>query len=215
MQVLYDNDDTRKLKLTIAQYLTPGDRSIQNVGIVPDIQLQRMYVPDKNDAPSDFVRLLPPTHSYGEKDLDAHLVSTYAKDGDKPAYELPFLYVKPVARRAPIRRQQAAPPSEGDDDDDDSIDDPEVVEDFEIGFAKDLVSTVTASTRPKLVAGAKALVQRVRGEQDKALVAALNVHRRRLDATGTADRRREPRRPARDVGDHRSRPAATCRSPRP
>ena len=54
---------TRKLKLTIAQYLTPGDRSIQNLGIVPDIQLQRMYIPEKNDAPSDFVRMLAPTHT--------------------------------------------------------------------------------------------------------------------------------------------------------
>jgi carboxyl-terminal processing protease len=169
VQELYDNDDHSKLKLTIAQYLTPGDRSIQNLGIVPDIQLQRMYVPDKNDSPRDFVRLLAPTHSYGEKDLDAHLVSTYAKDGDKPAYELPFLYVKPATADP---KAAAAPPAD-DDDDDDSIDDPEVVEDFEIGFAKQLVSSVSASTRPKLVAGAKALVQRVRAEQDKALVTAL------------------------------------------
>ncbi len=29
VQVLYDNEDGSKLKLTIAQYLTPGDRSIQ------------------------------------------------------------------------------------------------------------------------------------------------------------------------------------------
>src|SRR4029079_12058722 len=91
VQELYDNDDHSKLKLTIAQYLTPGDRSIQNVGIVPDIALQRMYVPDKNDSPQDFVRLLPPTRTYGEKDLDAHLVSTYARDVDKPAFELPYL----------------------------------------------------------------------------------------------------------------------------
>ncbi|HEY1815284.1 MAG TPA: MXAN_5808 family serine peptidase [Kofleriaceae bacterium] len=173
VQELYDNDDHSKLKLTIAQYLTPGDRSIQNLGIIPDIQLQRMFVPEKNDAPSDFVRLLPPTHSYGEKDLDAHLVSSYAKDGDKPSYELPFLYVKPQAPTADPKAAPATPPSD-DDDDDDDIDDPEVVEDFEIGFAKQLVSSVSASTRPKLVAGAKALVQRVRAEQDKALVTALN-----------------------------------------
>src|SRR5262249_54062579 len=88
---LYHHRERSKLKLTIAQYLTPGDRSIQNLGIVPDIQLQRMFIPEKNDAPSDFVRMLAPTHSYGEKDLDAHLVSTYAKEGDKPTFELPFL----------------------------------------------------------------------------------------------------------------------------
>ena len=50
--------------------------------IVPDILLQRMYVPDKNDAPEDFVLMLAPTRTWGEKDLDSTLVSTYAKDID-------------------------------------------------------------------------------------------------------------------------------------
>ena len=165
VQELYDNDDHSKLKLTIAQYLTPGDRSIQNLGIVPDIQLQREYIPDKNDAPGDVVRLLAPTHSYGEKDLDAHLVSTYAKDTDKPAYELPFVFEKKKA-------QQAAPPPP---DDEDAPDEDEISEDFEMRFAKELVSTVSASSRPKLVAGAAKLVNRVRGEEEKKLVAALSV----------------------------------------
>src|SRR6516164_1431912 len=39
VQVLYDFPDDSALKLTIAKYLTPGDVSIQEVGIVPDIQL--------------------------------------------------------------------------------------------------------------------------------------------------------------------------------
>ena len=39
MQVLYDFPDDSALKLTIAKYLTPGDVSIQEVGIVPDIEL--------------------------------------------------------------------------------------------------------------------------------------------------------------------------------
>jgi len=29
------------LKLTIAQYLTPGDISIQGVGVAPDVELDR------------------------------------------------------------------------------------------------------------------------------------------------------------------------------
>ena len=168
VQELYDNEDKSKLKLTIAQYLTPGDRSIQNLGIVPDIQLQRMYIPDKNDAPSDFVRMLAPTRTYGEKDLDAHLVSTYAKDTDKPAYEVPFLVEKkqPAAGEQPV----TAPP-----DDEDGPDDDEIVEDFEMRFAKDLVSSVQASTRPKLVAGAGKLVMKVRADEEKKLITALGA----------------------------------------
>jgi carboxyl-terminal processing protease len=168
VQELYDNEDRSKLKLTIAQYLTPGDRSIQNLGIVPDIQLQRLYIPDKNDSPQDFVRMLAPTRTYGEKDLDAHLVSTYAKDIDKPAFEVPYLVEKkkPAAGATP----EVKPP-----DDDDSPDDDEIVEDFEMRFAKQLVSSVSASTRPKLVAGAGRIVQSVRGEEEKKLVAALQT----------------------------------------
>ena len=168
VQELYDNDDHSKLKLTIAQYLTPGDRSIQNLGIVPDILLQRMYVPDKNDSPQDFVRLLAPTRTYGEKDLDAHLVSTYARDVDKPAFELPYLVdkKKPAAGAAP----EVKPP-----DDDEATDDDEVIEDFEIRFAKQLVSNVSAPTRPKLVAGAGRLVQAARADEEKKLVAALQT----------------------------------------
>lgn len=39
VQVLYDNWDGSALKLTIAQYLTPGDVSIQSVGISPDVRM--------------------------------------------------------------------------------------------------------------------------------------------------------------------------------
>jgi carboxyl-terminal processing protease len=169
VQELYDNEDHSKLKLTIAQYLTPGDRSIQNLGIVPDIQLQRMYIPDKNDSPQDFVRMLAPTRTYGEKDLDAHLVSTYAKDIDKPAFEVPYL----VDKKKPAAGQAAEvkPP----DEEDSPPDDDEIVEDFEMRFAKQLVSSVSASTRPKLVAGAGKLVASVRGDEEKKLVAALQT----------------------------------------
>jgi carboxyl-terminal processing protease len=168
VQELYDNEDHSKLKLTIAQYLTPGERSIQNLGIVPDVLLQRMYVPDKNDSPQDVVRMLAPTRTYGEKDLDSHLVSTYAKDVDKPAYELPFLVDRkkqPSGAVAEVRQL----------DDDDAADDDEIVEDFEIRFAKQLVSSVNTSARPKLIAGASKIVAGVRGDEERKLVAALQT----------------------------------------
>jgi carboxyl-terminal processing protease len=168
VQELYDNEDHSKLKLTIAQYLTPGDRSIQNLGIVPDIQLQRMYIPDKNDAPTDFVRMLAPTHTYGEKDLDAALVSTYAKDGDKPTYEVPFI----VERKKPTPgdQPQTAPPDEDDDPEDDDI-----ADDFEMKLARELVAGVSIASRPKLVAASNKVIQRVRAEEEKKLVAALST----------------------------------------
>ena len=168
VQELYDNEeDHSKLKLTIAQYLTPGDRSIQNLGIVPDIQLQRMYVPEKNDAPADFVRLLAPSRVYGEKDLAEHIVSSYAKDGDKPEYELPFL----VEKKKPAAGTPADVKPASDDDD--GPDDDDIIEDWEMRFAKEVVAATNASNRLKLVNGATKIVARVRGEEEKKLVTAL------------------------------------------
>ena len=163
VQQLYrSEDDGTMLKLTVEQYLTPGDRSIQGVGIVPDIALQRMYVPDKNDAPADVVRLLAPTRSYGEKDLDAHLTSTYAKDTDKPTYELAFLYEKPSDKPAPPSPEEEEAASEDD-----------IVVDWETGLARDLLAGQSANTRPALVKAAKSLVAKRRAEEDKKLGDAL------------------------------------------
>ena len=66
VQVLYDFPDDSALKLTIAKYLTPGDVSIQEVGIVPDIHL----VPTR--VTPDRVNVFAPRRSMGEADLDQH-----------------------------------------------------------------------------------------------------------------------------------------------
>ncbi len=169
VQELYDNDNGSKLKITVAQYLTPGDRSIQNIGIVPDIALQRMRIPEKNDEASDYVRMLPPTKSYGEKDLDATLTSSYANDTDKPAYEVPFIYEKPKSA-TPVTSKEATPAPV--DDDEEPIED-EIIEDFEMRIAKNLVSSVNSATRTGLVKAAAATITRTRVEQDKKLIDAL------------------------------------------
>ncbi|HLL56210.1 MAG TPA: MXAN_5808 family serine peptidase [Myxococcaceae bacterium] len=66
VQVLYDFPDDSALKLTIAKYLTPGDVSIQETGIVPDIDL----VPTR--VTKDRVDVFAPRKSMGEADLESH-----------------------------------------------------------------------------------------------------------------------------------------------
>ncbi|MCI0454015.1 MAG: S41 family peptidase [Candidatus Dadabacteria bacterium] len=44
VQQIFDLNDGAALKLTIAQYLTPGDISIQDTGITPDIQISPVIV---------------------------------------------------------------------------------------------------------------------------------------------------------------------------
>ena len=167
VQILYDNSDGSKLKLTIAQYLTPGNRSIQSLGITPDIELQRMHVPKQNKKPSDFLRMLPPSRSYREKDLKAHLSSKYAKNGDKPAKTLPFLY---------------EPPKGLETDDEDTLEDgvpeeepltDEIVEDFEIRLGRDLVAFAGANEAQAMVKKSGKLLAKRREAEVQKLSGAL------------------------------------------
>lgn len=167
VQVLYDNKDGSKLKLTIAQYLTPGDRSIQSLGIVPDIELQRMLVPPENDDPTDYLRLLPPSHSYREKDLRAHLVSRYATGEDKPVHKLSYVYEAPKRQDVLTDEEQEAegPPIEEAEPLED-----EFVQDFEIELARDLVAASPTAQRASMLETAKTLLAQRRTAAEKKLI---------------------------------------------
>jgi carboxyl-terminal processing protease len=67
VQVLYDFKDRSALKLTIAQYLTPGDISIQSVGVVPDVAIVPAVIE------KDGIHLFVDDDSPREKDLEKHL----------------------------------------------------------------------------------------------------------------------------------------------
>jgi carboxyl-terminal processing protease len=172
VQILFDNDDGSQLKLTIAQYLTPGDRSIQSLGIVPDIALQRMFVPKQNKEPKDQIRLLAPSRTYREADLAAHLTSTYATEGPGAEYDLAFLYEPP-------KRDDALPPEDGEDappvfEEEEPLED-EFVEDFEIKMARDLVASIGKPTRSETLEAARQFVLERRVAEHKKLATALTA----------------------------------------
>ncbi|HTM23129.1 MAG TPA: MXAN_5808 family serine peptidase, partial [Kofleriaceae bacterium] len=171
VQILYDNDDGSKLKLTIAQYLTPGDRSIQSVGIIPDVELERMFVPKKNDSADDFLRLTKSEHTYREADLAAHLTSSYTITAEKPSYTLRFVHDPP-------KRDDGTPatdPNEGSADDEDEDLDAPFVEDFEIQLARDLAAGADQANRPGMVRSARRIVDRIAAEQQTKLAQALST----------------------------------------
>jgi len=181
VQILYDNDDGSKLKLTIAQYLTPGDRSIQSVGITPDIELQRMLVSKQDSGPRDIFRLLKPSRSYSESDLRAHLTSHYAGAAAKPELRLSFLYERKTKQSTAAEPEEATEQS-GVDDDEPAIPDEEeppldeeFVEDFEITLARDIVAASDKPTRQGMLQVAKRIVAKTRAEQQKKLAAALGA----------------------------------------
>src|SRR5690606_36516448 len=66
---LYDLPDESALKLTIAQYLTAGEVSIQETGITPDVEL----IASRVDA--EAVQAFAPVRTMREVDLERHLAN--------------------------------------------------------------------------------------------------------------------------------------------
>ena len=93
VQVVYKLDDAA-LKLTVAQYLTPGDISIQSVGIVPDVEMLTLTVDaDKMDLRPDDIR--------GEAALTSHLDSSKTLDV-RPSVRLKSLGVSSSPREPAV-----------------------------------------------------------------------------------------------------------------
>jgi len=91
VQHLFTNRDESKLKLTVAKYLTPGDHSIQSVGIPPDILLEPAIIEPASEGETE-----PRASLYWrqwldrEADLARHLQN--AEQGtDEAIYHLRYL----------------------------------------------------------------------------------------------------------------------------
>jgi len=85
VQVLYDNWDGSALKLTIAQYLTPGNVSIQSVGISPDIRMLPVRVA------ADRILFYAADRRRRERDLAAHLDADRHPDWMRPVATVRYL----------------------------------------------------------------------------------------------------------------------------
>lgn len=114
------------LKLTIAQYLMPGDMSIQGVGVTPDIELDPMTAdPLEMDLYRTEERLR-------ERDLDKSLTNSSTRNGERPWTTL--RYNLPESERAELRELG------------ESVRD-EFYLDFPIRFARDLVERLPRGKR--------------------------------------------------------------------
>ncbi len=159
VQNLYPFNDTSRLKLTVARYLTPGDHSIQSVGIPPDIALERAFVLPPDDVEIDdagvkrTVRSGPRVSLFGrdavqrEADLDGHLLSS-EELGAPPVYGLRYL-------RVPDDTPQKTNRSD-------------VAKDFEVMLARDVLLASRGARRPDVLRDAAQVVQaRARTESQK------------------------------------------------
>ena len=102
VQTVYPLEGGVGLRLTTAKYYTPSGRSIQNVGITPDIEVKLPTVKDPKEG--------DPVHMVlREKDLDRHLKNDTVKEDHKkqqPADEL-VLEMEPKDDKDDIQLQKA------------------------------------------------------------------------------------------------------------
>ncbi|MFO0594207.1 MAG: MXAN_5808 family serine peptidase [Myxococcaceae bacterium] len=199
VQVLYDFPDDSALKLTIAKYLTPGDVSIQEVGITPDIQL----IPTR--VTKDRVDVFAPRRSMGEADLESHFANPDSKAAakkrddvvlrDKPVDTVKYLKEeKKVAKADPTKdpkdpKAPAPPPTKGGknvltdteggheneelDDQLDAESQDEVREDFEVQFARDFLLAAPQLRRDEQLKAGRTFVLERRQMEDKRIADAI------------------------------------------
>ncbi len=148
VQVLYkfDDDPNKKtsLKLTIAQYLTPGDVSIQSVGIVPDVEMLPVVITDDN------LVLYPVSNRNKENDLEKRFDSAKGAkvDQSKPAETISY-YIEPPDEEDEI-------PAAYDE---------KVKVDFGIELARDMLAAHGHASRTVMLESAKSYVAKKQGEQ--------------------------------------------------
>ncbi|HZX95477.1 MAG TPA: MXAN_5808 family serine peptidase [Myxococcales bacterium] len=185
VQVLYDFPDRERgeesaLKLTIAQYLTPGDMSIQEVGITPDIEL----VPAR--IVKDRIDLFAPPKTFREADYDKHFFNGFARDEEqakagrervamKPFETLRF--VKDESAKERKNRELIEAGQAPEEDDDDPSDDDGVQVDYQIEFCRDLLLQANSTDRRQQLQQAKPFVEQRRAQEQEKV-------RRQLEAMG-------------------------------
>jgi carboxyl-terminal processing protease len=176
VQVLYDYADGSALKLTTAQYLTPGDLSIQSVGVVPHVEL----LPMRADAE---MLDLEVDRGYHESDLDRHFEGDSASSVrvGRSAASLSYLWTPPAKAKKAGGGDGAAPDAEGGEDDeaaapapadDGSADEP----DYEALVARDIAAEMADKTGASPDVGAMAgFFERRAAKETARLVEALGA----------------------------------------
>jgi carboxyl-terminal processing protease len=190
VQVLYDFPDESALKLTIAKYLTPGDVSIQEVGITPDIEL----IPTR--VTKDRVDLFAPRRTMGEADLESHFANPANAQAarkrdevvvrERPVESVKYLKdekpPKPDPKKAaqkggknPLTDTESSSSEEELDDQLDAESQDEVREDFEVSFAREFLLAAPALRRQEQLKAGRSFVLEKRATEERRIAEAITA----------------------------------------
>jgi len=137
VQHLYGNPDNSRLKLTVAQYLTPGDQSIQSVGIPPDILLEPSLIRPEDEEADEMISLYWREWLTREGDLAGHLNNDLTLKG-QTRFSVRYLF-----------------------EEKDGADRTDPKKDWEVLFARELLSLTEGVDRASGLVAAQTLVERV------------------------------------------------------
>lgn len=159
VQVLYDFKDRSALKLTIAQYLTPGDISIQSKGIEPDIEVAHAAIAE-ND-----VHLFVHDSSPREKDLERHLDTpeVVSSGGNVDEAIAGKRSIKLVHLEPPVDEEQEAVAEATD----------RFRMDYEIELAHEILKNARSTDRRRILEQSRGLLKKAAAEDQKRISAAL------------------------------------------
>ncbi|MBU1897910.1 PDZ domain-containing protein [Myxococcota bacterium] len=145
VQVIFDNKDDSALKLTIAQYLTPGDQSIQSIGVAPHIQAQSVTIEaDRSD-------LFALHDEYQEKKLKGHLKQRESKSEKKIVHEKPNFYITYIEEESESKEKEEKPDA--------------LIEDFEVKLAAQLILAAESGDIGAMMQAAEAIIPKARAER--------------------------------------------------
>jgi carboxyl-terminal processing protease len=141
--------DGAALKLTIAKYLTPGNVSIQGVGVTPDVALDTMTV---DDLEMDLFRT---EQSMREHDLSKSLDGEGTRGAERPFFTLKY--------RLDSEKREQMRELAGD------VDEDAAANDFPVVFAKQLVSELPTGKRSDQLRAAKGFLEKAQTVQVDAI----------------------------------------------
>ena len=150
VQVIYEFPDSSALKLTVAQYLTPGDISIQGKGIIPDLRAVPVFVEKDGN-----VDLFLSRNVLREGSLATALTSEATREAKSSQF---------------VRYVKSLPTADEDD-----FKDPDAFQtDFEIELAQELlVAARDTWKRQDMLQAIQPKLKEVDDEEDKRLKEAL------------------------------------------
>ncbi len=170
VQSVYSLKDGSALKLTIAQYLTPGNESIQSVGITPDILLTSATVAPLNTK-------LSKADGFREKDLEKHLESTLNQN-KKPIYQV--LYYQPKkgnpeskSKNKGKETEKETTDKEKEEDTNDYSNDLKLDDDYYVQLGRKIVLGSPSSERPENLKKIDGLLKTSEQDEEQKISTAL------------------------------------------